>query len=88
MKDGELVLSLLSVGTLILLNGKAINGMGGQLNQLQLGVTLEILNLIKNKSMDLGKLYKTIVKDSLDIATTLIKKQQEEIIELKRVEVY
>ena len=33
--------------------------------------------------MDLGKLYKTIVKDSLDIATTLIKKQQEEIIELK-----
>lgn len=33
--------------------------------------------------MNLGKLYKTIVHDSLDIANTIIKKQKEEIIELK-----
>lgn len=33
--------------------------------------------------MELGKLYKTLVNDSLDIAKTIIKKQKEEIIELK-----
>ena len=33
--------------------------------------------------MNSEKLYKTIVNNSLDIATTLIKKQKEEIIELK-----
>ena len=36
-----------------------------------------------NISMNLGKLYKTLVNDSLDIAKTIIKKQKEEIIELK-----
>ena len=33
--------------------------------------------------MELGKLYKTLVNGSLDIAKTIIEKQKQEIIELK-----